>query len=134
MNATETTGKHAPVDRASRALRLSMQFVLLVAISQFVGLAVTALHLPLPSNAVGMLALFLMLQYGVLRLETVNVASSLLVRHLAFFFIPIAVGLMAYQELLATTGLAILLVIALSAIVGILVAGLVAQLLKRLRP
>ena len=134
MNAIGIIVKAAPVGRTGRALRLAAQFILLVAISKFVELAVTALHLPLPSNAVGMLVLFLMLQYGVLRVETVNVASSLLVRHLAFFFIPIAVGLMAFQELLATTGLAILLVIASSALVGILVAGLVAQLLKRLRP
>jgi putative effector of murein hydrolase LrgA (UPF0299 family) len=41
---------------------------------------------------------------------------------------------MAYRELLATTGLAMLLVIAASALVGMLAAGLVVQLVKRLRP
>jgi len=134
MNATGTTDKRAPVDRTGQALRLGIQFVLLVALSQLADLAVTAMHLPVPSNAVGMLVLFLLLHYGVLHLDQVDAGAALLVRHLAFFFIPIAVGLMAYRELLATTGVALLFVIAASALVGMLVAGLVAQLLKRLRP
>ena len=131
------TGIIDNVDRASRtrqALRLAVQFFLLVAVSLFAELAVASIHLPVPSNAVGMLLLFLLLQSGLLDLELVNAAAALLVRHLAFFFVPIAVGLMAYRELLATTGLALLLVIAASALVGMLAAGLVAQLVKRLRP
>lgn len=128
-----TTGKAGDVDRTRQALRLGVQFILLVAVSQVADLAVKAMHIPVPSNAVGMLVLFLLLHYGVLHLDQVDAGAALFVRHLAFFFIPIAVGLMAYRELLATTGVALLLVIAASALVGMLVAGLVAQLLKRLR-
>ena len=120
-------------DRTTQGLRLAVQFMLIVALSLLADLAIAALHLPVPSNAVGMLVLFLLLHYRVLPLEQVNGAAALLVRHLAFFFIPIAVGLMAYRELLASTGLTLLLVIAASAIVGMLTAGLVAQLLKRVR-
>lgn len=132
VHIAETTGKAAAVDRARQALRLGVQFLLLVALSQTAELIVTAMHLPLPSNAVGMLALFLMLHYGVLHLGHVDAGAALFVRHLAFFFIPIAVGLMAYRELLASTGVALLFVIAVSALVGMLVAGLVAQRLKGL--
>ena len=131
---TETNTKAAAVDRTGQALRLVVQLVLLIAVSQLADLAVRALQLPVPSTAVGMLVLFLMLQYGVLQLEQIDAAAALFVRHLAFFFIPIAVGLMAYRELLATTGAALLCVIAASALVGMLVAGLMVQLLKRLRP
>ena len=115
-------------------VRLVVQFTLLIGVSQLADLAAAAMRLPVPSNAVGMLALFLLLRYGVLHLEQVSAGAALLVRHLAFFFIPIAVGLMAYRELIATTGIALLLVIGASALVGMLVAGLVAQLLKRVRP
>jgi holin-like protein len=131
MNITGIMGKAAPAGRTGQALRLAVQFMLLVAVSQLADLAVAATHLPVPSNAVGMLLLFLLLYYGVLDLNQVNAGAALLVRHLAFFFIPIAVGLMAHRELLATTGLALLLVIAASALVGMVVAGLVAQLLKK---
>jgi holin-like protein len=125
--------KSAQVLHSGQALRLGLQFLLLVGISQLADIAVSVLQLPVPSNAVGMLLLFLLLHYGVLRLDYVNTGAALLVRHLAFFFIPIAVGLMAYRELLATTGLALLVVIALSAVIGMLVAGLVAQQIKRSR-
>ena len=132
--STDTTGKAAAVDRAGQALGLVVQLALLVALSQLADLVVRVLQLPVPSNALGMLALFLLLQYGVLHLGHIDAAAALFVRHLAFFFIPIAVGVMAYRELLATTGAALLFVIAASALVGMLVAGLVVQLLKRLRP
>ena len=134
MNITEIIGKESAAGRAGQALRLGIQFIVLVALSQLADMAVAAVHLPVPSNAVGMLVLFLLLRYDVLHLEQVSAGATLLVRHLAFFFIPIAVGLMAYRELLATTGLALLLVIATSALVGMLAAGLVAQSVKRLHP
>ena len=131
MNIAKIIGKAASAGRNETPLRLIVQFLLLVAVSQVADLAVAAMRLPVPSNAVGMLVLFLMLHYRVLHLEHVNAGATLLVRHLAFFFIPIAVGLMAYRELLATTGLALLLVIAASALVGMVIAGLVAQLMKK---
>ena len=132
MNITGIIGKFGPPGRTGQTLRLAAQFILLIGLSLLADLVVAAMHLPVPSNAVGMLALFLMLHYRVLHLEHVNAGAMLLVRHLAFFFIPIAVGLMAYRELLATTGIALLLVIGVSALVGMLLAGLVAQLLKRM--
>jgi holin-like protein len=131
VNIASITGKAAAASRAGQALRLTAQIALLIGVSLLADLAVSAMHLPIPSNAAGMLVLFLLLRYGVLSLEQVNAGATLFVRHLAFFFIPIAVGLMAYRDLLATAGLALLLVIAASALVGILVAGLVVQLLKR---
>ncbi len=51
-------------------------------------------HLPIPGNVMGMLLLFLLLITGFIRLEWVDTASSLLIKHLSFFFIPISVGLM----------------------------------------
>ena len=134
MNLTGIIGKAEQAGRTRQALRLTFQFTILVAVSQLAELAIAAFQLPVPSNAVGMLVLFLLLRCGVLHLEQVNIGAAVLVRHLAFFFIPIAVGLMAYRELLATNGLALLFIIATSALVGMLAAGLVAQLLKRLRP
>ena len=133
MDTTGTAAKPALPRRVGQGLRIAAQLILLVALSQLAEIVAVALRLPVPANAVGLLVLFLLLYCGVLRLEQVDTVSALLVRHLAFFFIPIAVGLMAYQELLATNGLALLLVIGVSALVGMLVAGLVVQLAKHLR-
>jgi holin-like protein len=77
-----------------------------------------ALQLPLPDNLVGMLLLFVSLTSGVIRLEWIEAGVSLLGRHLAFFFIPIAVGLMAFGNLFVGHGVAIAVALIVSALSG----------------
>jgi holin-like protein len=85
--------------------------------------------LPIPGNLVGMMALYALLVLGVVKLAWFEAATSVLIRHLAFFFVPITVGLMDAGYLLGAPGLAILLILAVSAAVGLLLAGWVSQLL-----
>jgi putative effector of murein hydrolase len=65
----------------------------LLLISEAGRVFVGALQLPLPGNLVGMLMSFALLTCGVIRLEWVEAGASMLVRHLGFFFIPIAIEL-----------------------------------------
>jgi holin-like protein len=108
------------------ALLLS-QILALLLINQAGYAVVSALHLPVPGNLLGMLFLLILLVTGVVPLRWIEASASLLIRHLAFFFIPIAVGLMAFGELFLDNGLAILLTLVVSAAVGIWVSGLSAQ-------
>ena len=85
--------------------------------------------MPIPGNLVGMLALYALLALGVVKLAWFDLTGSFLIRHLAFFFVPITVGLMNSGPLLLAHGLAIMLVLALSAAVGILLTGFVSQVL-----
>jgi holin-like protein len=85
--------------------------------------------LPIPGNLVGMMALYGLLVLGVVKLAWFEAATSVLIRHLAFFFVPITVGLMDAGYLLGARGLAILLILVVSAAVGLLLAGWVSQLL-----
>jgi holin-like protein len=91
------------------------------------------LHLPVPGNVVGMVLLFILLLTGVVKLDWVEHASSLLIKHLAFFFIPIAVGLMTFGALFLKSGLSFLIVVIGSIVVGIYVTGAVSQGLVRKR-
>ncbi|UTW70780.1 CidA/LrgA family protein [Anaerobacillus sp. HL2] len=61
----------------------------------------------------------------------VEEASSFLIKHLAFFFIPIAVGLMSFGSLFIQNGLSLVLVIIGSACIGIYVTGAVSQKLAK---
>ena len=90
--------------------------------------------LPIPGNLVGMITLYALLALGIVKLAWFETAGSFLIRHLAFFFVPITVGLMNAGYLLAARGLAILLILAASAAVGILLAGWVSQVLLRKSP
>jgi holin-like protein len=89
------------------------------------------LHLPIPGNVTGMLLLFFLLVSGIVRLEWIEKASSFLIRHLAFFFIPVAVGLMEFGGLFLENGVAILAAIVGSAAIGILVTGYTSQILEK---
>ena len=95
--------------------------------------AVSVLHLPVPGNLVGMLFLLALLVSGAVPLRWFEASASFLIRHLAFFFIPITVGLMGFADLFVANGAAILLTLVLSAALGIYLAGLVAQVLSARR-
>jgi len=87
--------------------------------------------LPLPGNLVGLVLLYSLLALGIVKLSWFETAGSFLVRHLAFFFVPITVGLMDAGSLFATHGVGIILTLAASAAVGIILAGWISQLLLR---
>ena len=87
--------------------------------------------LPVPGNLVGMVALYALLATGVIKLSWFEAAGSLLIKHLAFFFVPITVGLMDAGSLFATNGVGIILTLAVSGAIGVMLAGWVSQLLLR---
>jgi holin-like protein len=70
-----------------------------------------------------------LLTTGVLPLAWVEAGTALLVRHLAIFFIPIAVGLMVFGDVFVRSGLAIVATLLVSAALGLWVAGWTAQVL-----
>ena len=86
-----------------------------------------------PGNLLGMVMLFVLMASGIVKLEWVNAGATLLLRHLAFFFIPIAVGLMTMGDLMRSHGIAILAVLLASAAAGILVSGRVVQAIANSR-
>jgi len=106
---------------------IAMQIVALLVISR-VGYAVAAaLRLPLPGNLVGMLVLLALLASGLVRVVWIETSALLLTRHLAFFFIPLTVGVLGFGELFLDNGPAILLILIVSAGIGISGAGLISQ-------
>ncbi|MBM4764375.1 murein hydrolase regulator LrgA [Bacillus sp. B15-48] len=88
---------------------------------------VKTFHLPIPGNVIGMVLLFVLLITGIVKLSWIEEASSFLIKHLAFFFIPIAVGLMNFGPLFLESGLSLLIVVIGSIIVGMYVTGVVSQ-------
>lgn len=106
--------------------RLALQIGALVGLDQLARVLTPHLPLALPSNLVGMLLLSLLLVTGLVREEWIGTGAGQFNRHLAFFFVPIAVGLLAYGTLLREHGVALLLVIVLSTAAGIAAAGWIA--------
>jgi len=111
------------------ATRIGLQLAGLSALNYSGFWVVHKTALPIPGNLVGMLTLFVLLVAGVVRVSWFELTGSFLIKHLAFFFVPITVGLMNAGPLLLTHGLGIILVLTISAAGGILLTGLISQAL-----
>ncbi len=105
------------------------QILILITINQLGVMISKWLSLPIPGNVLGMVILFLLLWIGVIRLQWVERASSLLTKHLAFFFIPISVGMMTLGTLFIDSGLVLLFILFISTFIGLLFSGVLAQVL-----
>lgn len=113
-----------------RAVRVAAQVAALWLISAGGSWVASAFHLPLPGNAIGLTVLFLALCSGAIRPEWLDLGGGLLTKHLAFFFVPLTVGLMGFGAIFAQAGFAIVATLLVSAIAGLIAAGHVAQSLE----
>ncbi len=114
-------------------LRFMAQIILLCVIYKSGNAVAEMTHLPIPGNVCGMIILFLLLVTGIVRMEWIEEGADLLLKHLAFFFIPIAVGLMQWIGLFQLSGVQLLLSIVLGTAACILVMGSVTTMLIRFR-
>lgn len=104
---------------------------MLAAIAWLADYAVTVLDLPVPGNVLGIMVLFLLLSAGVVKERWISEAASFLLRHLVFFFIPVAVGLMNWGEVFYDYGWVLLGAIVGSTALPLLVTGWLAGALRR---
>ncbi|TCL76778.1 holin-like protein [Hydrogenispora ethanolica] len=89
------------------------------------------LRLPIPGNVLGMLILFGCLCAGIIKLEMIAELSDFLLDHLAFFFIPAGVGVIACLGVLRGQWLAVLGICLVTTALVMLVTGHVVQWVKR---
>lgn len=106
-----------------------LQLLILITVNQLGMFLVKWSGLPIPGNVLGMVILFLLLWLGIIPSKWVEGASSILVKHLAFFFIPISVGMMTLGSLFMESGLAIIVILLISTFIGLLSSGSLSQIL-----
>ena len=91
---------------------------------------VTWTGLPVPANVLGIVVLFSLLFFGVIKEEHISDAASFLLKHLVFFFVPVAVGLMQWGEVFYNYGLVLFAAIVISALLPFFSVGFLAQFLQ----
>lgn len=77
--------------------------------------------LPVPGNVLGIVILFVLLDLGVVRTEHISAGAGFLLRHLVFFFVPFAVGLMNFGDLFLEHGLLLVAAVLLATVIPIFV-------------
>lgn len=100
----------------------------------FLGTEISKLtNLPIPGALIGVLLLFLLLQKKIIPLKYLEQGGNWLLAELLLFFIPSAVGLIKYQDLLIKNAFPIILIILLSTTLVMLSTGLSVQVISHFR-
>lgn len=81
----------------------------------------------IPGSVIGMILLFLSLFFKMIKPDYVKDAANVITRNMAVFFIPPAVGLMAYTELISQSVWAITFSIIVSTVLTIIVVAVVQE-------
>lgn len=112
-------------------MKLLRQLFLILFIC-FLGEAVhKVLGIPIPGSVIGMVLLFLCLCARIIKLEMISEIAGFLINHLAFFFIPAGVGLLAYMNVLKNSWVPIVGISFITTVIVLIVTGYTVQLLKR---
>jgi holin-like protein len=109
----------------------AVQVGFFVVFSIFMNQLVKVLHLNIPGSILGIAVLFLLLQTKVIKLEWIDMGAKWLLAEMLLFFIPPAVGIIQYQELIHSSGIRILIAVSASILAVMIAAGLMAERLAK---
>lgn len=103
---------------------------LLIFVINYIGVILTeVLHLPVPGTISGMLLLFALLYFKVLKLSHIENAGNFLLLNMTIFFLPPSVSLLENIALLKTGFLKIIFLVIVSTIITMVITALTVQYL-----
>ncbi len=85
----------------------------------------------IPGSVIGMILLFLSLEFKLLNPEAVRQTASKITRNMAIFFVPTTVGVMVYTQILTESMLSVFAAIIISTILTLIVVGHLQQTLEK---
>lgn len=111
-------------------MKLYVQLMIIFMIS-LVGEGISSvLHLPVPGSIIGLVLLFLALQFKLLRLRHISMVGNFLLANMTILFLPPAVGIMDKFQVIAPYLLPIMLIVLGAIVLNVCVIAVVVQLLK----
>ena len=87
------------------------------------------INFPIPGSVIGMLIIFLMLQFRLIRLDWVQPGAQWLLTYLGLFYVPYGVGIINSGDLLAGWGWQITILVAVTVLSVFTLTGKIYQLL-----
>ncbi|TEW54563.1 CidA/LrgA family protein [Psychromonas sp. RZ22] len=106
-----------------------LQVALLCAMWILADIVVKKFSIPLPSNVLGMLILFILLLTGIVKVKWFKLGAMWLLAEMLLFFIPAVISIVNYQEIVLSSGLKILAVIMISTV---FVLGITAKVVEKI--
>lgn len=112
--------------------RTIFQVCLLFGISMLGNKLVQVFHLHIPGSMLGILFIFILLYTKLIHLEWIEAGANLLIAELILFFIPSAVGVIKYKQIMVLDGLRFSVVIFLSTVTVMICTGLLAEFVHKM--
>ncbi|GFN34104.1 CidA/LrgA family protein [Paenibacillus xylaniclasticus] len=112
---------------ARKWLRIMIQIAFFIALAQLSDALVDWLRLPVPGTIAGIFILFVLLKLKIIKLQWISQGADWLLAEMLLFFIPAAVGVMKYTDLVVHSGLRMAIVIISSTIVVMVCAGWIGE-------
>ena len=108
-------------------LRIIMQILLLTLIALVGDFISQSFNLKIPGSIIGLILLFILLELKIVKLSWVELGAGWLLAELLLFFIPSAVGIIQYKDLMMDNGYKMVLVIIVSLIVVMTAGGTISE-------
>ena len=111
-------------------MKLYVQLMIIFSIS-LIGEGISYLfHLPIPGSIIGLILLFLALQFKIFRLRHVSMVGNFLLANMTILFLPPAVGIMDKFHVIAPYLLPIVLIIVGAIVINVIFIAVVVHLIK----
>ncbi|MDF7676957.1 CidA/LrgA family protein [Neisseriaceae bacterium ESL0693] len=122
MNEKEKTVQSAPI------LFQMLIFAAVLFVSQFISNLMPSTF-PLPTPVVGLVLLYLLLTFHVIKLEWVDSLAGALIGVIGFLFVPSGISLAEHLNIMETEGVRLVIVIILSTVVLLVVTAYTTRIL-----
>lgn len=110
-----------------------IQILGLCAISYIGNMLASFLNIGIPGSIIGILLLFVIIEQKWLPLEKIESGANFLIAELLLFFIPSAIGVIQFQDVLKDDWVQLLFAIGASICLVVLFVGIVTEFIVRFR-
>ncbi|WP_026561543.1 CidA/LrgA family protein [Bacillus sp. J37] len=106
--------------------------ILFISLFFFLGAGIKEIiSIPLPASMIGLACLLLALFTGVVKLKWIEKGGNWLLAELLLFFIPSAVGIVNYNEIMSWQGIELVLIIAVSTFIVMAATAFTADFIQK---
>ena len=113
-------------------LNVILQVGVLIGVAMLGNSLTQMLHWNIPGSILGIFLVIILLQAKIIRVEWIESGANLLIAELLLFFIPSAVGVVQYKQLMVASGMRFELVILLSTITVMVCTGLLSEMANKI--
>lgn len=125
--STYFSGGSVILKKALLVAKIIVQIAIIIVISYIGSLLQTLLHIPLAGSIVGMILLYLLLEFKIIRMDWISEGAEFLLATMVFFFIPSVVGIMDVVSNITRSYIIFFLLIIVGTSCVALVSGYIAE-------